>query len=164
MPKSGSGRFFANPQMAARADRAGGAKSGAKPDAAEKPASAHGASADHETGDSSELKAHGDGRYTTKTGGSETEHPSLGHALVHLAGHHEPEGDHVHMHHDGLGGVTSHHSKDGGEVQGPHEHESPDDAGEHAKNVMNGEDGIADPIRDGDEEMDMAGMRGMSGL
>ena len=69
------------------------------------------------------LHAHGNGTYhSVSQAGKRIEHPSIGHALSHLAKVHS-DGDHVHV----LGhetGYTSHHVLEGGKVQGPHEHKN----------------------------------------
>lgn len=71
------------------------------------------------------LHAHGDGTYHTTAGeygGKRTEHPSIGHALMHMAKMHS-EGDHMHLHSTDSGMVT-HHVMEGGKVQGPHDHKN----------------------------------------
>jgi hypothetical protein len=74
----------------------------------------------------SELHDHGDGTYHTVTpDGNETQHPHMGHALMHLAAHHGGgEGKHMHVHQDGMGNHTSHHVGEDGKVQGPHDHDN----------------------------------------
>jgi hypothetical protein len=114
---------------------------------------------DPNEGGGSELHAHGDGSYHSVIDGAKTEHPSIGHALVHMAAHHEPEGTHVHAHHDGMS-VKMHHAADGGDPQAS-EHESPEEAGQHMASVMNGEGGEMPSDNDGDEGMGMAGMHAM---
>lgn len=78
----------------------------------------------HEGGESkghSELHDHGDGTFHTVTAdGKQTEHPHIGHAIIHLAKYHESDGAHSHVHHHD-GGHTSHHAKEGGEITGPYE-------------------------------------------
>lgn len=70
-----------------------------------------------------ELHDHGDGTFHSVTSdGRHTEHPHIGHAVVHIAKHHEADGAHSHVHHHD-GGHTSHHAKEGGEITGPHEHD-----------------------------------------
>lgn len=85
-------------------------------------------------GTSVTLHAHGDGSYTTQEHGhpqeyshsgkdlGRVEHPSFGHALMHIAKHHGPEGEHMHIH-GHAEGYTSHNVKEDGDVEGPHEHE-----------------------------------------
>jgi hypothetical protein len=114
---------------------------GAKPALGAKPAGpgmgggAPGNSAGHTT-----LHDHGDGTFHTEgADGQREEHPHIGHALMHMAGAHS-DGIHHHAHHDGMGGsITSHHH-DGMQVHGPHEHGSSDEAADHMKGVMDGQD------------------------
>jgi hypothetical protein len=73
-----------------------------------------------------------EGGYKTSDG---QEHGHLGAALMHVANHHEPGGKHLHMHHDGMG-ITSHGVHEGGEHDGPHEHSSPEEAGQHAASFL----------------------------
>lgn len=77
---------------------------------------------EHESGSSTSLHSHGDGSFHTEGGaGERTEHPSLGHALMHMAHQHAPEGKHVHVH--SSGGMHSMHTvDDNGDNQGPHDH------------------------------------------
>ena len=78
-----------------------------------------------------ELHAHGDGTFhTVSPEGEKTEHPHIGHALMHMAMHHEPDGAHSHVHHQEDGSHTSHHGKDG-EISGPHESQSLDEVKGH---------------------------------
>jgi hypothetical protein len=70
------------------------------------------------------LHAHGDGSYHTETeDGEREEHPHIGHALMHMAHHHDPDAKHMHVHHDGEA-MTTHHVGEDGMVQGPHDHEN----------------------------------------
>lgn len=81
-------------------------------------------------GEHTQLHDHGDGTFHSITGdGVRTEHPHIGHALVHI-GHHHAGGMHMHAHHDG-GGITSHHAAEDGEVQGPHQHPDVEALKEH---------------------------------
>ena len=69
------------------------------------------------------LHAHGDGTFhTVNSEGRRTEHPQIGHALMHLAKMHSP-GDHHHAVGD-EDGFTSHQVEEGGKVQGPHDHKN----------------------------------------
>lgn len=81
----------------------------------------------------------GDGTHTAEhSDGERSEHPSMGHLAMHLHGKHEG-GMAMHAHaHDS--GVTTHHVGHDGMVEGPHEHGSADEAGEHMKQML-GEDG-----------------------
>lgn len=76
----------------------------------------------NEKGSSITLHAHGDGTYHTTSepfgNGKRTEHPSIGHALMHIARRHS-DGDHLHVLSDDSG-FTVHHVAEGGRVQGPH--------------------------------------------
>jgi hypothetical protein len=88
--------------------------------------------ANAESGDAHELHDHGDGTFHTVHEGEKTEHETLGHALIHMAGKHAEEGHtHFHGHHDGMM-HRSHSVKAGGEpesqdhedAQGMHDHMS----------------------------------------
>lgn len=94
---------------------------------------------------------HGDGTFHTEhEDGTKTEHPSLGHALMHMAAKHAPGDKHMHMHHDGVN-ITSHHADEDGEVHGPDEHADGDEAAEHARGVMDGDEDGEVP-RHGDDD------------
>ena len=86
------------------------------------------------------LHAHGDGTYHSETGGypgKRTEHPTIGHALMHIASLHS-ESDHMHIHaHDD--GFTTHHVKEGGKPKGPHEHKTLSALKRHIADVMDDE-------------------------
>src|ERR1700690_884061 len=102
-------------------------------------------------GHSITLTAHGDGTYHTQDEGHDgpyslesgkrpgrVEHPSIGHALMHIAAKHGTEGDHVHVHaHED--GFTTHHVKDGGKVQGPHESKTLAAVKKHLSDVVDEE-------------------------
>ena len=80
---------------------------------------------------STTLHDHGDGTFHTESeDGERTEHPHIGHALMHMAGKHDGG-----MHHmtssDGMGDMKS-HSTMGGEVDGPHDYQNI----EQAKNAL----------------------------
>jgi len=158
MPKDASGTFRPNHQLARQADRAA---EGRKSQPPKQPVKSGGAPPPDTEGDSqgSQLTANGDGTYSTTCDGQTTQHPTLGSALVAMAASHEPEGTHVHLHSDGMG-VKMAHSSDGGESQSS-DHESPEEAGQHAASVMNGEDGAMPSDNDGDEGMGMSGMSAM---
>ncbi len=112
--------------MSTIADRMAGLAAGPKrksiadtaaPEAApEKPAAS--------PGGPTELHDHGDGTFHSVIGGTKTEHPHIGHALVHIGAHHESEGKHMHIHQDGAGEHTSHQASESGGVEGPHNHEN----------------------------------------
>lgn len=99
-----------------------------------KPQAAAGESSDGH----SELHPHGDGTYHTVVDGEKTEHPHIGHALAHLAGHHEPDGKHSHVQHNDDGTHTSHHH-DGASVSGPHDHKNLEELKGHFDKFLNEE-------------------------
>lgn len=88
---------------------------------------------------STTITHHADGTHTAEhSDGEKSEHPNLGHLAMHMHGKHEG-GMAMHAHeHDG--GVTTHHVGMDGMVEGPHDHASADEAGEHMKQVL-GSDG-----------------------
>lgn len=99
-------------------------------------------------GEHSELHAHGDGTYHTMAGGKKTEHPSFGHAVMHMAAHHHPDEMHSHVHHHEDGGHTSHHMKDGA-VSGPHDHENMDALKSHMDKFLDEEKNESSDYGDG---------------
>lgn len=109
------------------------------------------------------LHHNGDGTYKTKhEDGTENDHPHLGHALMHMAHHHEPDGKHVHVHHDGMS-MTSHGIHETGEHDGPHDHENIEELKSHLGKFFNeeeheGEDG--DGYSSHHDESDDDGMSG----
>ena len=145
MPTDKSGRFHLNTQRAMASDRmaAPAKKAAAVSSKVDSPAG------DREAGgeSSTTLHDHGDGTFHTEShDGERTEHPSIGHALVHLAAKHAEGGKHMHIHgHESGGGHTSHHAHEDGHVNGPHETESTDDLKEHVGESMGGEDASAAP-------------------
>ena len=154
MPMDNFGKYRINHQMAAHSNRAAEGRAKGDPIMA-KEREDGGSGSEH-----TELHDHGDGSYHTVIGGEKTEHPHLGHALMYMAGHHEPEGIHHHAHHDGME-TTAHHVADGGEVEGPHHMATPEETGEHVAQVMSGESaGHHEP--DGDEEY--SGMHALAGM
>lgn len=86
-------------------------------------------------GDGMSLHSHGDGSYHTEPDGEQHDH--LGKALMHLAHHHEPDGKHMHIHHDGLS-VRSHGVHESGEHDGPMEHEDTEGTKAHMDQFFNG--------------------------
>lgn len=108
----------------------------------------------------SELHSHGDGSYHTVHGGDQQEHPSLGHALMHLAGKHEPEGKHLHVKHDGM--ISSHHVANGGEAEGPHDHENIDALKQHMDQFLSEEaaEKGGDEYEESNEGEGLKGFRG----
>lgn len=127
-------KFFMNPQRAKFSDRMNEGKPKPAMPGASKPMAAKPAET-KAPGATSELSDNGDGTFHTKTpDGKEMDHEHIGHALMHIASKHA-EGKHVHVHEDGMG-MVSHHHMGHGDVQGPHEHGSADEAGDHVKDVM----------------------------
>jgi hypothetical protein len=106
----------------------------------------------------SELHPHGDGTYHTMTGGRQTEHPHLGHALAHMAKHHEAEGSHSIVHHHAEG-HTAHHAKEGGEVMGPEEHPDTEGVKQGMDKMLGGGEGEG-----GNDQHDHEGSSSSEGL
>ncbi len=99
------------------------------------PKEAHGDGGGH---GSTTLHDHGDGTFHTEgQDGERTEHPHIGHALVHMGARHAG-GAHHHSHDGGDGRIVSHSSRDGGEADGPREHGSPEEAGQDFADSMGG--------------------------
>jgi hypothetical protein len=109
------------------------------------------------------LHDHGDGTYTSECGGESMDHTHIGHALMHIASHHEPDGIHHHVHSDGMS-ITDHHVRDGAEVEGPHEHGSPEEAGEHLASVLSGGDGEYEHPTESNYEGKSSGMHSLTGV
>lgn len=82
---------------------------------------------------------HADGSKTAvHSDGENSEHPDGGHLAMHM---HSKHGDGEAMHvHKGMDGVTTHHVGLDGQVQGPDQHGSTDDAASHMQQML-GEDG-----------------------
>ena len=114
------------------------AKGAAEPEPKTKGAPMKG-SGEHEGEPTTEITHHADGSHTAVHSDGETsEHPHMGHMAMHLhAKHSDGEAMHAHKHE---AGVTTHHVGADGQVEGPHEHGSTDEAAEHMKQVL-GEDG-----------------------
>jgi hypothetical protein len=108
----------------------------------------------------SELHSHGDGSYHTMHGGAQEEHPSLGHALMHLAGKHEPEGKHMHVKHDGM--ISSHHVAHGGGAEGPHDHENIDALKQHMDQFLS-EEAAEKGGSENEESNEGEGLKGFGG-
>jgi hypothetical protein len=106
----------------------------------EKPAEKGEVEGEHEDGgEAMSLHSHGDGTFHTEPGGEE--HPTLGHALMHMAHSNEPESKHMHISHDGLS-LKSHGINEAGEHDGPHEHDDVEGVKNHVDSMMgNSEDG-----------------------
>lgn len=89
-----------------------------KPAPKEAPADEHMPADDEQqdSGMSSKLSGNDDGSYSIEDeNGQKTEHPHIGHALMHMAGKHSG-GLHHHTHHDGMS-HTVHTSAHGGEPE-----------------------------------------------
>lgn len=132
MPVDKTGRFHLNIQRAHAADRMAAPKPKAT-DEVQGLAPAHGDAGDGSA--ETTLHDHGDGTFHTAShDGERAEHPSIGHALMHIAAKHA-DGKHMHIHHDGVS-HTSHHVDESGQVAGPHEHDSADAVAEHARSFF----------------------------
>lgn len=85
------------------------------------------------------IKHNGDGSYTaTHSDGETSEHPNMGHLAMAL---HAKHGDGEAMHvQKGMDGVTTHHVGLDGQVQGPDQHGTMDEATQHMTQML-GEDG-----------------------
>lgn len=114
-------------------------------------------SAKADTGDgeaTTTITHHADGSHTAVHSDGETsEHPSSGHLAMHMhAKHGHGEAMHVHKHE---GGVTTHHVGMDGMVEGPSEHGSTAEAGDHMQ-AMLGEDGGNGALEEaGGDDVDM---------
>jgi len=117
----------------------------------------------HEDVEKSELHAHPDGvQFKTVKGGAEENHPDLGHALMALAGHHKPEGKHVHAHHDGISVHT--HGISDGQHDGPNEHGTPEEATDHMGSYLSDGSEDGDEHESGDDgDQDHEGLSGFGG-
>jgi hypothetical protein len=124
-----------------------GAKSGLKPKGIAKPevkgkvsgeqGESHAAA--EPSGVSTTLHDHGDGTFHSEGhDGETTEHPNIGHAVVHIASKHA-EGKHMHTHHDG--GSLKSHTHDGMSEPEEHEHGSGEEVGQHAAQFFGESDG-----------------------
>jgi len=120
---------------------AGMARGGKKPGIGEETEHQMGRKSEADGGEHSKLFDHGDGTFHSVTSdGERTEHPRIGHAVVHLAAHHEPEGKHFHVHQDGGGGHTSHQAAEGGKAEGPHDHENIEALDQHMHQFLQEEE------------------------
>ena len=76
----------------------------------------------------------------THADGEISKHPNAGHMAAHMHAKHEG-GEVGNMHSGGMeGGVTTHHVGPDGEVNGPTEHASPEEGGQHLASMMSGEE------------------------
>ena len=104
----------------------------------------------------STVSHHEDGSHSVEHhDGEKSHHPSAGHMGMHMAGKHDG-GEHGHiMPH--AAGATTHHVDMSGEVQGPHEHGSEDEAYAHLKgSIGDGAEG-GTTREDGGDNSYMAG-------
>lgn len=83
------------------------------------------------------------GMHSTDEKGERTEHPTLGHALMHFAHHVEPGSKHEHVAHDGYG-MESHGVNEKGEHHGPDEHEDVKGLADHMGQMFGEEAGGKD--------------------
>lgn len=124
MPRDSKGNFHLNIQRAHAAERR-----------ADRTPVAQSAPTQDEGMAQTTLHDHGDGTFHTEShDGERMEHPHIGHALMHLAAKHS-EGKHMHIHQDGEA-LTSHHVDESGDVEGPHEHATPEELQQHVGDVM----------------------------
>ena len=167
MPTGKDGSFHLNFQRMHAAERM---KDGAK----EKPKAKMGgtAIAEHEPeGDGAEKESiahitihkHADGSHSTEThDGEKMEHPTLGHALMHAANHHEPDAKHMHVKSDGMGAMESHHVGEDGNIEGPHDHENIEALKDHMGKFLDEEAHEGGGMEhEGGEHMGMEGMTGL---
>lgn len=125
MAKDMKGNFHISGARARMADR-----SGVAPD--EKTPGDHVDDEDQGEKGSIQMVPHGDGTYHTEADGEHTEHPDLGHALMHVAIKVEPGAKHMHVSDDGYGPKT-HGVSEGGEHSETQEHGDGEEAGEAVK-------------------------------
>lgn len=96
------------------------------------------------------VEDHGDGTVSVHHGDGETTgpHPSMAHAAMQMIAKHQG-GEHGHIEPHPGGGATTHHVSMDGEVQGPVDHESEDEAYNHLKgSVGEGCEMAGDPAAD----------------
>lgn len=120
MPKDNAGKFHMNDQLAVASNKASAPESptGKGP-----------------AGSSVTISSSG-GKFQTDSGGEKADHPSIGHALMHVASK-MSSGKHMHIHSE-HGKHTSHTADDLG-VDGPNEHASADEAGQAVSQNMTDE-------------------------
>src|SRR5260370_252180 len=97
-----------------------------------------------------QMHHNGDGTFHVEVHGEHSDHPDMGHALMHVAHHFKPEGKHFHAHHDGMS-VHSHGISEG-EHDGPHDHADAAEASDHMMNYL--DEGGAQSGGEGDQEYD----------
>jgi hypothetical protein len=123
---------------------------------------AEGGGEQHEGGsDSMSVEKGGeDGSYHTSDG---QQHPHLGAALMHVAHHHEPGGKHMHVHSDGYS-LRSHGVHEGGEHDGPHDHQNLDELKQHMDQFLGEEQQEGDGQEQPMEGHPMPQHQGMGGF
>lgn len=136
--KDGKDHYSMNPQVGKSRFGKGGEKPGergtppprsareilGRTSGGEKPGAANAETGGHGV----KLFEHGDGTYHSEhDDGQRVEHPHLGHAILHLAHHHEPGGKHTHIfHHEGGGMHSMSHVDEHGTHSGPDDHTDTD--------------------------------------
>lgn len=136
MPRDSKGNFHMNAQRAAAAE-----KMPVKPKPVAITHSAVRESDGMEGGSHTTLHDHGDGTFHTEGhDGEHTEHPHIGHALMHMAAKHGGGGKHMHVHSDGMGTHTTHHTGEDGQVEGPHDHENMEALKQHMDQFLGEEE------------------------
>lgn len=99
----------------------------------------------------STVNHHEDGSHSVEHhDGEKSHHPSGGHMGVHMAAKHDG-GDHGHIHMHG-GGTTTHHAGMDGQVQGPDEHGSFEEAANHLNGAI-GDGGMPEGTEPGTANM-----------
>lgn len=100
----------------------------------------------------SKISHHEDGSHSVEHhDGEKSHHPSAGHMGVHMAAKHDG-GEHGHIMPHG-GGATTHHADMGGEVHGPDEHGSFDEAANHLNNAIGDGGGMPEGAEQGTANM-----------
>lgn len=166
MPVDKAGKYHLNSQRAHASDRmAAGPSAAGKMSVQSTPKDTAENTGQGPGGSSSHLHDHGDGTFHIEHhDGSRTEHPHIGHALMHMAAKHSPGDKHMHAHHDGMS-HTSHHVGEDGVVQGPHEHEDTEALKEHLGRFFDEEAAEHDGGGGGEEHPDyMSGGKSLHGM
>ncbi|HET9131075.1 MAG TPA: hypothetical protein VFO86_09020 [Terriglobia bacterium] len=105
--------------------------------------------------DETRMKHNEDGSvHVEHADGEKSEHPTMAHAAMHLAAKHHG-GEHGHIMPNAGGGATTHHVTMDGQVQGPMDHESEDEAYNHLRGSIgegSGMDGDESGYASNDEE------------
>jgi hypothetical protein len=154
MPFDKAGKFHLNTQRANASDRVKPmspppAEPKGKPEAGGSGSDAH-----------TTLHDHGDGTFHTEShDGERTDHPSIGHAVVHIASRHAEGGKHMHIHHDG-GSHVSHHAGEDGQAQGPDEHADTEALKQHVGEFFGDGGGEGADQDSGDQSADGDGLSG----